>query len=536
MCGPLEFHASPTFDSTDDILERLEEGLANDDCKAVVMCFDSPGGDAQGVVEAHRKIKRLSKQYGKPIYGFVNESCYSAAYGLGSACEELWIPDTGSAGSIGVIATLQDTTKKLAMEGIKVRFVTTGARKTDLRPERPLTDDIIDTIQETVDEMAEVFFTCVGKGRGLSLEEIVHLQAGRLMGKKAVKAGLADGISSYDSFIRMVKASIDSPDSETEGAPKGTPPNPKVPQERPMATLLSLIAAQDEALKAVTEATTPKAKKAALAAFAAAVSAVAEMKTTKKIKHEENTVTDDDGDEEEDEEETAADDDSDDSDDDDSDDGDDEDDSDDDEDDDEEEDEEEEEKAAKAFVGSKKGAYTPKSLFQLAQKITGKKGASEVFGALTAIQSRVENAEKVEARLGKLENSGRKSKVDALISDARKAGKLTKKMIPALRAQGMKDFKFLKAHLAALPKLVRDHDEEFVPGMSEGGAPTGAPDTAAQLAMMSKGGHLNKDQEKILNAAMANLGEDASPLYAKTLGKVAGTFTNGTNEHGKPRV
>ena len=109
--GPLEGHYSDYFDSYESIENRIRLASKNSGVKAIILKLDSPGGEAAKSVECHRTIKRIRNTYKKPIYAYVDEMACSAAYAIASACDEIWLPETGTVGSIGVIATLLDRTK-----------------------------------------------------------------------------------------------------------------------------------------------------------------------------------------------------------------------------------------------------------------------------------------------------------------------------------------------------------------------------------------------------------------------------------------
>lgn len=208
VCGPLDHHAGWWLDSYDSIVDRIGDALGEPDIHAVVLCFDSPGGDASGVEEAHRTILDMKAIAKKPVYAYSNEACYSAAYWLACAADAIWLPPTGGVGSVGVIAEAVDVTAMNAIHGVRIELVTTGAQKADGHPERPLTDDILKRVQTRVDKIGDVFFASVAAARGMKPEAVIALQAGTFMGADAVSAGLADGVAGWDTFLESVRADV----------------------------------------------------------------------------------------------------------------------------------------------------------------------------------------------------------------------------------------------------------------------------------------------------------------------------------------
>jgi signal peptide peptidase SppA len=225
--GPLEHHESWCWESFESILCRVEaamsgqdvvqraaamgkEGVKPESAKAVILCIDSPGGEAAGAMETHHKLRRLRKKYKCPLYAYSNELAASAAYAVASACDEIWLPDTGVVGSIGVIATLFDRTQQNRQMGLDVRLITSGKFKSDNHADRILTGGIQKRMQGRVDDMAQIFFALVAKARGGTPEGVASLEAATFMGKRAIAAGLADGVMGFDGFCRLVSRAIDS--------------------------------------------------------------------------------------------------------------------------------------------------------------------------------------------------------------------------------------------------------------------------------------------------------------------------------------
>lgn len=232
--GPLEHHATYWWDSYEAIVDRIEDAMTGRDiCKyhehlygwqddfeplaemparAVVLCIDSPGGEAAGATWAHRRIRALRKQYDCPIYAYSNETTCSAAYEIACAADEIWLPDTGTVGSIGVIATLFDQTGANRKMGLSVELITSGAQKADGHADRPITDEIRTRMQRRVQQLATVFWGVVAKSRGMTPRQVQGLEAGVFTGQDAVDVGIADGVAGYERFLRFVRSSLDEPD------------------------------------------------------------------------------------------------------------------------------------------------------------------------------------------------------------------------------------------------------------------------------------------------------------------------------------
>lgn len=237
--GPLEHHATKFWDSYEAVLERVESAMSGsfetdqavldaialygtvpDDyeipnptpARAVVLCIDSPGGEAAGSMGCHRRLRALRKRYNCPLYAYANETAASAAYAIASACDEIWLPDTGTVGSIGVIATMFDRTKQNAKSGLLIELITSGEQKADGHADRVLTDDIRGRMQQRVYDLASVFWDAVAKARNTTPKAIAGLQAGVFVGQRAVDVGIADGVCNWNKFLKIVRSALNAPE------------------------------------------------------------------------------------------------------------------------------------------------------------------------------------------------------------------------------------------------------------------------------------------------------------------------------------
>jgi ClpP class serine protease len=174
-----------------------------------VLRIDSPGGEAAGAMACHHALRELREKYQTPIYCYADELAASAAYALACAGDEIWLPNTGTVGSIGVIATVFDRTKQNSKHGLKIKLLTSGAFKADGHADRPLTDEIEKRQQERVDTIAAAFFDVVADARGTTPEAVAALEAGVFIGDMAVTVGLADGVARWSEFLRIVAGTLD---------------------------------------------------------------------------------------------------------------------------------------------------------------------------------------------------------------------------------------------------------------------------------------------------------------------------------------
>lgn len=227
--GPLTHHAGWWCDSYDEIKGRVSAAL-DARPRALMLVIDSPGGDVSGCFETSREIRQMAAAAGVPVSTYVDGMAASAGYALACCGSTIYTPQTAILGSIGVISGLVDMTEALTSWGVRVRLVTSGARKADGHPYQPITDDAVSALQTMIDTLAGLFFQHVAESRshaGLSIESIRALQAGIVLGADAKRAGLADEVvATLDEALALVA-------SRSAAAPA---PAPRMPARSGAAT------------------------------------------------------------------------------------------------------------------------------------------------------------------------------------------------------------------------------------------------------------------------------------------------------------
>ena len=489
--GPLEHHACGHSDSYEALRARFGEALASG-ASAIVLRIDSPGGLVSGLNEAVYDMRRAARNDGVFVYAYVDELAASAAYAIACVADEIVIPPSGIAGSVGVISTMCDVSRANEAAGVTFVTLTSGARKADGHVNTPISDDAIEAEQSRVNDLAGQFFRIVKESRGIDAEP---LEANIYMGMYAVEAGLADVVMGYEQLLVNIQ-SLHSPNGVAAKANNVQPTNtPRTAREsrKPMLKIQALIASAARALKAEGSASKRVAIRAQLDAYRATLSALkAEKKMSpygkKAMKDEEDEAEEggnetdrkeDDmpGDEpskrdlpasdEEDEEEEE---------------GDDKPDMAEEEEEEEEEEEgsdEEDEKALKALLGSLRG-----------------KAKSRAAGALAALVAKSKRADAMSADVNALKRAEVSRKRDAMIADKLAGGYITKK---AARDLSGKPLSFVAAYLKMqTAKLYVRDGEEFAPAMpgAHGGSFTREQEAMFQQAAATSKGKLTVEQLK----------------------------------------
>jgi ClpP class serine protease len=100
--------------------------------------------------------------------------------------------------------------------GLKYTTIFKGARKNDLNPHEPLATEAFAGLSDELDRLYEMFVELVARGRRLSVDAIKATEAGIFYGENAVKAGLADKITTSfkkEKTMELEKVVMEQPDA-----------------------------------------------------------------------------------------------------------------------------------------------------------------------------------------------------------------------------------------------------------------------------------------------------------------------------------
>lgn len=208
--------------------DEFDALMDDDSVTAIVLRIESPGGLASGCFDLTDHIFEARGK--KPIHALIDDYAYSGAYAIAAACDEVWISRTGGAGSIGAAGFHFDRSGANAQGGIKVTAIYAGARKIDMNPNFPLSDEARTRAQASVDRLREMFVQSIARYRGLEADVVRATEADVYQGQDAIAAGLATKMGGW----REVMAAIGAPaasepaaagddDSDAEGL-AATPP------------------------------------------------------------------------------------------------------------------------------------------------------------------------------------------------------------------------------------------------------------------------------------------------------------------------
>lgn len=202
------------------------EAAANDPLIShIVLDIDSPGGATHGLDVAADAI--FNARQVKPVIAIANSLMASAGYLLGSQASKLYVTSAGEVGSIGVIATIPDYTKRNESEGVSFTIERSANKKAPINPNESLTSERLAMIREDLQVWHEIFVSYVARGRGVSIEEASLWATGETWyGASAQEVGLVDEVSSLSAVLSSL--SSPPPVARSSGYPRRVSVDPTV--------------------------------------------------------------------------------------------------------------------------------------------------------------------------------------------------------------------------------------------------------------------------------------------------------------------
>ena len=181
---------SSTRITTLKALKQVEER----EFPALILRIDSPGGTVGDSQEIYSAINRLKSKGCKVIASFGNISASGGVY-IGVAADKIVANPGTITGSIGVIIRGNNISELLSKIGIKFETVKSGLFKDILSPDKPLSKEGRDLLQNLIDESYAQFTNAVSEGRNIPIEDVKKFADGRIFtGSQAKELGLVDEI------------------------------------------------------------------------------------------------------------------------------------------------------------------------------------------------------------------------------------------------------------------------------------------------------------------------------------------------------
>lgn len=182
---------------------QFTEAMASS-ADTIIFHADSPGGSVPGVPEFATRVYEAAKTSSKRIVGLIDGTGASACYWIMAQCDELYCTEASQVGSIGVVASITDSSRMEKNAGLEQTVLRSSPMKAI--GVGPISQPQAQSLQARVDAVASMFKAAVSRSRPLDFEAFDpgEVFIGRPVppARGAVDMGLCDGIATLDALLK----------------------------------------------------------------------------------------------------------------------------------------------------------------------------------------------------------------------------------------------------------------------------------------------------------------------------------------------
>lgn len=197
--GMMQGASTPELASYERLSSEFMMLEKNPQVKNILLVLDTPGGAVSGVTEFSQMIRNSTKN----TQGFIIGMAASAGYWIGSSVKTLYSSRVGEAGSIGVVAVIQDRREADAKSGVKTLEIVSSVSPNKRLD--PFTKEGKDSIQGIIDSLGDIFVSTVAENRNVSSDVVTSKfgAGGMLVAADALEVGMIDGITTLREIIQQ---------------------------------------------------------------------------------------------------------------------------------------------------------------------------------------------------------------------------------------------------------------------------------------------------------------------------------------------
>lgn len=202
-----DFQGNVSSMGSDTIVAALEKTAADDNCKAVVLRVNSPGGSALASDMIYRAVKRV-QEAGKPVVSSMGSVAASGGYWISMGCDAILAQPSTITGSIGVVSMLPDPSETLKMMGINVEVVSSGPHGDSMSLLKSGPSELLkQTMTHWMETVYDDFIAKVAAGRKMDPDRVRQLAQGRAWtGRDAAENGLVDDLGGFEEALDLAAA------------------------------------------------------------------------------------------------------------------------------------------------------------------------------------------------------------------------------------------------------------------------------------------------------------------------------------------
>lgn len=185
------------------ILEQAEE-LISLGVDTIILTHSSPGGQAQMAFDCANSLRDLCDEANVRLISYVETMSASAAYLIACTSDEIVCHPEAMVGSIGAMVAIVDRSKAMADAGIKPIFLSSTPGKIPFDSNGAFTEKFLTKMQEEVTALGTKFAQHVSDNTGISLEDVLALDAEMFHADEAKSLGLINSIMTHKQFAKYL--------------------------------------------------------------------------------------------------------------------------------------------------------------------------------------------------------------------------------------------------------------------------------------------------------------------------------------------
>ena len=194
--------SEPGAIGADSLVTLLRKAASDPSIQAVVLRVASGGGSAFASEIIRQEILELKKTR-KPVVVSMASVAASGAYWISADADKIIASPNSLTGSIGIFMAVPTFENTLSSFGIYRDGVGTTNLSGSLDLTAPLSSEVKEAIQLTLEHGYNTFLSVVSEGRGIPVDKVKEVAQGRVYaGEDALEAGLVDQLGTLSDSIR----------------------------------------------------------------------------------------------------------------------------------------------------------------------------------------------------------------------------------------------------------------------------------------------------------------------------------------------
>ncbi|MBL9133834.1 MAG: signal peptide peptidase SppA [Verrucomicrobiaceae bacterium] len=195
------------------IKRQLEQAVADENTKAIVLRINSPGGEVTASDILYNAVKKAAAK--KPVVVYMDSMAASGGYYVACGATKIVASETTLTASIGVIIETMSYHELFSKVGLGTQTFTSGAFKDSLSGARPMRDDEKAYVQNLVSQMYDRFLGIVSAARQQPADLLKATVAdGRVVtGREALNAKLVDQLGYIEDAYALARELGKAPDA-----------------------------------------------------------------------------------------------------------------------------------------------------------------------------------------------------------------------------------------------------------------------------------------------------------------------------------